>query len=68
MSGDERVVLALRGVRERRQAFELPVGMEAVATTRENLMRVSLMAYVPDEFVVGRVEDIMQGYRQFDSA
>ena len=47
MSGNKRIVLALRGIREGRQTFELPVGMKAVATTGENLMRVSLMTYVP---------------------
>ena len=48
MSGDKRIVLALRGIREGRQTFELPIGMKAVATTGENLMRVSLMTYVPN--------------------
>ena len=48
MAGDERIVFALRGIREGRQTFELPIGMKAVATTGENLMRVSLMTYVPN--------------------
>jgi hypothetical protein len=35
-------------------------GGEKIATTSDNLMSISLMAHVPDKFVVGRIEDIMQ--------
>ena len=67
MSGDEGVVFTLRRISKRREAFELSVCMKAVPATRENLMRVSLMTYVPNELVLRRVEDIMQRYRQLDS-
>ena len=66
MSRNERVVLALGRVGERTQSLELTVGVKTVATTGEDLMRIGLVSYVPNEFVVRRVKDIMQGNRQFD--
>ena len=67
MSCDEGVVLALCGVGEGREPFELSVCMKTVPSTREDLMRVSLMTYVPNELVLRGVEHIMEGYRQLDS-
>ena len=63
---DECIVLALARIRERTESFELAVGMKTVATSGKNLMGISLMAYVPNQFVLRSVEYIMQRHRQFD--
>ena len=68
VSRNERIVFALRRIGKRRQTFELTVRMEAVATAGQNLMRVGLMTYIPNELVVRCVEYIVKRYRQFDSA
>lgn len=68
MSGHESVVDALVGVGESRQASELAVVDKAVAASGEYLMPVGLMAHVPYNAVVGRVENIVQGHGEFHRA
>ena len=64
MTDAEGVVLALGARRKWRQAPRLLDGMQAVAPPREYLVRVGLMAHIPDQPVVRRVEHKMEGDRQ----
>src|SRR5665648_730074 len=66
MSGAEGIVLALGAFGEAGEPATLPQGTHAVAPAGEDLMRIGLMADVPDQPVARRVEQIMQRYRQLD--
>ena len=64
----EGVVLAFRAGREGREAARLLDRVQAVAPPGQHLVRIGLVADVPDQPVVRRVEDIMQGDGQLDRA
>ena len=64
----EGVVLALGAARERREAALVLDRLQPVATAGQHLVRIGLVADVPDQAVVRRVEDVMQGDREFDRA
>ena len=68
MGGAERVVFAFRAFGEAGQAAALAQGADAVAAAGENLVRIGLMADVPDQPVARRVEHIVQRDRQLDDA
>src|SRR5262249_35145307 len=68
MTDTERVVLALCARRKGCKPTGLLDRVKLLASPREHLVWISLVAYIPDKPVVRRVEHIMQGYRQFDSA
>ena len=68
MGGAERVVFAFRALGEARQAAALAQGPDAVAPAGQDLVRIGLMADIPDDPVLRRVEDIMQRDGQFDDA
>ena len=68
MRGAERVVFALGALGEAGQAAALAQGADAVAPPGEDLVRIGLVADVPDQLVVRRVEDVVQRHRQFDDA
>ena len=65
---DEGIVGALFGVGESADAPELAEGVEGLASAGEYLVTISLMPDVPDDAVVGRVEDVMQGHGQLHGA
>ena len=46
----------------------LPQRGEPVAPTGEDLVRIGLVADVPEDLVRGRVEDVVEGQRQLDGA
>ena len=64
--GAEGVVLAFRALGEARQAAALTQGADAVAPAGEDLVRVALMADVPDQLVPRRIEHVVQGGRELD--
>ena len=68
MRGAERVVLALGALGEARQAAALAQGADAVAPAGEDLVRIGLVADVPDQPVARGVEDPVQGDGQLDHA
>ena len=59
--------LSLRA-REARQAAVLAQGADAVAPAGDDLVRIGLVADVPDQPVARRVEDVVQRHRQLDHA
>ena len=68
MAGAERVVFALGALAEARQAVRLTQRADAVAPAGQDLMRVGLVTDVPDQFVMRRVEDMVQRDGQLDHA
>jgi hypothetical protein len=68
MRGAERVVGALVALGEAVGPVALADAADAVAPPGEDLVRVGLVAHVPDQPVGGRVEDVVQGHRQLDDA
>ena len=68
MRGAERVVFALGALGEAGQAAAHAQRADAVAAAGEDLVRIGLMADVPDDAVARGVEHVMQRDRQFDHA
>ena len=68
MGGAERVVFAFGALGEAGQPAALPQGADAVASAGEDLVRVGLVADVPDQPVGRCVEDRVQRDGQFDHA
>ena len=64
----ERVIFAFAALGETRQALRLPQRPDAIATPRENLVRIGLMADIPDQAIAGRIEDVVNGRGQLDHA
>ena len=64
----ERVVFALGALGEARQAAALAERADAVAPPGQDLVRIGLVADVPDQAVARRVEHIVQGDRELDDA
>ena len=68
MGGAEEVVFAFRALGEAREPAALAQRADAVAPAGQDLVRIGLMADVPDEPVSGRVEHIVQRDGQLDDA
>ncbi|CPQ20226.1 Uncharacterised protein [Bordetella pertussis] len=68
MRGAEGVVLGLAALGKTRDAALLAQVRHAFAAAGQDLVRIRLMAHVPDDAVMRRVEDIMQRQRQLDRA
>src|SRR2546427_6603873 len=68
MRGAERVVPGLDAPREARDAVDHAQARHRVAPAGEDLVRIGLVADVPDDTVLGRLEDVVQGDRQLDGA
>ena len=68
MRGAERVVFALRALGEAGQPAALADGAHAVAPAGEDLVRIGLVADVPDQAIIGGVEHVVQRDGQFHDA
>ena len=68
VGGAEGVVAALGALREAGDAAVLAQAGHRLAAAGEHLVGVGLVAHVPDDAVVGGVEDVVQGDREFDRA
>ena len=68
MRGAERIVFALGALGEAGQPAALAQRADAVAPAGEDLVRIGLVADVPDQPVARRVEDVVQRHRQLDDA
>ena len=68
MTDAEGVVLAFRTRREGCEAAALFDRTQGIAPSREHLVRVGLVAHVPDQAVVRGVEHVVQRDGQFDGA
>ena len=68
MAGAERIVIALGALGEAGQAAAGAQRADAVAPPGQDLVRIGLMADVPDQAVARGVEHVMNGGGQFDHA
>ena len=68
MRGAERIVIALAALGEAGQAAAGAQRADAVAAAGEDLVRIGLMADVPDQPVARRVEDVMDRGGELDHA
>ena len=68
MGRAERIIGALAALGEAGEPAALAQGADPVAAAGEDLVRIALMPDVPDQPVVGRVEDIVDGDGQLDDA
>ena len=59
MSAGKGVVLTLKRRREGTNASQLAIGAELLAATRQNLMSVGLVTYVPHDAVFWGVVDVV---------
>ena len=64
----KRVVFAFAALGEAADAFVLAVGVETLASPRQNLVAVGLVSDVPNDLVFGGVEDVVQGHGQLHNA
>ena len=60
MATDKRVVFAFFWRRKWFDTTQLTVGLKLLASASENLVAISLVAYVPYNAVFGRVEHVME--------
>ena len=68
MGGAEAVVFAFGALGEAGQAAALAQRADAVAPAGQDLVRIGLMADIPDQPVARRVEQVVQRDRQLDHA
>ena len=68
MTHAETVVLAFIAARKRRQSVLVLDRVDAVAAAGEDLVRIALVADIPDQAVVRRVVQVMQRDGEFDYA
>src|SRR5690606_14535443 len=64
----ERIVLALGTLGETRQPAFLSQCPDAISPAGQYLVRIGLVADIPDQPVVWRIENVMQRNGQFDHA
>ena len=64
MADAESIVLALATLRKTRNAAVHPQPGHSGSATGEDFVRIGLMTDVPNQTVVRRIEDVMQGDRQ----
>src|SRR5258708_10119310 len=60
------VILALAAFGKSAQAIIFTIAAEIIAAPREDLMPVGLVAYIPYQLIIGSIEDVMEGHREFD--
>ena len=63
MTRTERVILTLGHARETADTTHLTICGEEIATLSDDLMRISLMAYIPHQLIVGCIVNIVQSNR-----
>jgi len=68
MADPEGVVLAFLALGERCHAVLLLDGVDLVAATGQDLVRVGLVAHVPDQLVDRGLVQVVQGHGEFDHA
>ena len=68
MGGAEGVVRAFLASGKAAQAPALAQGVHEGATACEDFVCVGLVAYVPDDFILRRIKDVMKCHGQLDNA
>ena len=68
MSGAEGIVFAFGALGETRKAATLTHRPHARTPAGQDLMRIGLVADIPDDLILRRIEDAVQCDREFDDA
>jgi hypothetical protein len=68
MPGPEGIMGALLAAAEPARSPFLPEAGEALAPAGQDLVRIALVPDIPDDLVVRRLEDAVEGYRQLNDA
>ncbi len=68
MAGTKRVESGLAPLGKARQPALLAQGLDTVAATGQDLVRIGLVADIPDQPVIRGLENVMQGNRQLHNA
>ena len=68
MACTEPVEFRLTALSETGQPVLLPQCLDTVTTTGQDLVRIGLMADIPYQSVMGRLEDVMKRHCQLDNA
>ena len=66
--GAERIVFTFAALGETRKPTALAKRADAIAPAGENLMRIGLVADIPDDDIARRIEHVMQRHGEFDDA
>ena len=66
--GAERIVFAFSALGETGQSAALADGADAVAPAGQDLVRIGLVADIPNDAILGRVEYVVKRGREFDHA
>lgn len=61
MTGAERIVFTLLSFAKSGHAAQLPQGGKPVSSSGQHFVRVALMRHVPNNVILGHVEDVVQG-------
>ena len=64
----EGVVLAFLPAGKARETATLAQGTDLLAPAGQDLVRIALMADIPDQLIPRRIEQVVQGDGQFDNA
>src|SRR4030095_13898907 len=68
MSHSKRVVFTFTSSWKTAKSLILSVGNKIIAPAGENFMPVSLVSHIPNQLIVGRIENIMECNGQFNHA
>ena len=68
MSRAKRIIFTFRALGKTGQAPLLAQSANTVAPSGQNFMGIALMAHIPDQPIIRRVENIMDSRGQFDNA
>ena len=68
MRGTKRVVVRFAPFGETGQTTLLPQRVNAITAAGQDFVRVALMTHIPDQLIPRRVENGVDGDRQFDDA
>ena len=68
VTGIEGIVDALLPLAKTAKPFILPQRVKPLGAPRQELMGIGLIAGIPDNLVLRRVQQVVQGYGQFNDA
>ena len=68
MADGKRVIRRLRRIRKPAKAALFPQRVELLVPARQQLVRIALMAHIPQQPIRGEIEDIIHGQAYFHGA
>jgi hypothetical protein len=68
MAGIEKITGVLFSFRKTAEPLVLAKGVKRVLSARDQFVSITLMSHIPHQFVLGKVEDIMQSNAKLHDA